>query len=109
MSEILNQYSESTKHTFSFIFVALILIVVSLFIPAINQSTIRFVGFKLLIIAALGYAIYIVVSNTLPIIKTENTKLLASAYTGVKKNMIYNSILVMFLVILIWHVCTMNV
>jgi len=109
MSELLNQYSESTKHTFSFLFAALILIVVSLFVPAINQNSFRFVGFKLLIISIIGYSIYILISNTLPIIKNENSKLLAASYNGIKKNIIYNSILVMFLLILIWHVCTMNV
>ena len=108
MAEILNKYTESTKNTFIYIFLALIFIIISAFTPNINQNKFRFIVFKLIIIIFIIYSIFIIVSNTLPIIKDKNIQLLASSKNGIKKKIIYNTILVVFLLILIWYSCMMS-
>lgn len=107
MTSILTDYSESTKHTFSTLFLGIILILMSLFIPFIHENQFIFIIFKLFIVFILGYTVYMVVSKTLPIIHKEKTNLLASSNVPIKKNMMYNTILLLAIIILIWHVITM--
>jgi hypothetical protein len=102
MSQILNKYTDSTKHTFLLILIALVLIIIVVFTKNINIF--QFIAFKCIIIGLIGYSIYIILSNSLPIIKNKNTELLASINNNIKNNIIYNFVLVIFLTILICYV-----
>ena len=57
----------------------------------------------------LGYSIYIIATNSITLIKQENTNLLAEANKSIRNNMLYNGILVIFIIILIGYVFMMNV
>jgi len=109
MTNLLSNYSGSTKHTFFYLIIGLIMIIFSLFIPSIHNNFFIFFIFKIIIMILLGYSIYIIVSKSIPIIKQENTNLLAEANKSIRNNMLYNGILVIFIIILIGYVFMMNV
>ena len=109
MTSILTDYTESTKHTFSLLFVGIILIIIALFVPSIHENNFIFIIFKLFILGILGYTIFSVISKTLPIIHKEKTKLLAIANKPIKNNILYNTILLFAILILMWHVLTMSI
>ena len=109
MISILSEYSNSTKHTFFSLFVAILLTLIAMFLPIIHEHTFRFISFKILILVSLIYSIYILISKSIPIIKSEKTKLLANGNTPLRRNMIYNTILAIAIMIYMWHVVWMSI
>ena len=84
MSSIVSKYSESTKSMSVTLIIALVLVLIANFLPAINQSFFRCSIFKILIFACLGYTSYVIIVNSLPLVKNE-TNLLRDSLTGIRK------------------------
>ena len=104
MSSIVSDYYESTKSIFVALIVALILTLIANFLPAINDSFFKCSIFKLLIFACLGYTIYIIIANSLPIVKKHKLDLLRDSLIDIRKCITYNVALTIFIIILAYNV-----
>lgn len=104
MSSIVSDYSESTKSISITLIIALGLTLVANFLPAINESFFRCSIFKILIFACLGYTIFIIVSNTIPIIDKHKLDLLRDSLSDIRKCITYNVALIVFILILAYNV-----
>ena len=104
MATLLSKYFDDTKNVFPSLFLGIVIILIALFMPIINQHTFRFLIFKILTLLALIYCLYVIFSKSLPLIKEQKTNILAEANKPLKNSIIYNSILVIFIFIFIWHV-----
>ena len=104
MSSIVSDYYDSTKSIFIALIVALILTLTANFLPAINDSFFRCSIFKSLIFACLGFTIYIIIANSLPIIKQHKLDLLRDSLIDIRKCITYNVVLVIFVIILAYNV-----
>jgi len=104
MSSILSNYSESTKSMSTTLFIALGLILITTFVPAISNSIFKSIIFKICIFACLGYTTYVVIVNTVPIIKTHKIDLLRDSLSGIRKSISYNTVLILFILVLAYHV-----
>ena len=109
MSNILADYSDSTSNVFIYLFVTLFLIIFALFVPIINSSNIRLNMFKIIILLLILKIMHIICSKSIPIITREKSNLLNKNNLALRKNLSYYGILLLFLVVLIWAVITMNV
>ena len=104
MSSLVSDYSESTKSIFIALIIALVLTLVANFLPAINESFLRCSIFKLLILSSLAYTVYIITTNSLPIIKEHKLDLLRDSMMDIRKCITYNVALVIFILILAFNV-----
>ena len=104
MSSIVSDYSESTKSISITLIIALGLTLVANFLPAINESFFRCCIFKILIFASLGYTIYIIIINSLPIVKKHKLDLLRDSLIDIRKCITYNVALTIFIIILAYNV-----
>lgn len=104
MSSLVSDYSESTKSIFIALIIALVLTLVANFLPAINESFFRCSIFKLLIFSSLAYTVYIITTNSLPIINEHKLDLLRDSMIDIRKCITYNVALVIFIIILAFNV-----
>ena len=104
MSSIVSQYSESTKSMSITLIIALGLVLVANFLPNIKESFFRCSIFKTLIFACLGYTSYVIVVNSLPLVKQYKLDLLRDSLTGIRKCITYNVALLLFIIILAYNV-----
>lgn len=104
MSSIVSKYSESTKSMSVTLIIALGLVLIANFLPAINQSFFRCSIFKILIFACLGYTSYVIIVNSLPLVKEYKLDLLRDSLTGIRKCITYNVALLIFIIIFAYNV-----
>ena len=104
MSSIVSKYSESTKSMSATLIIALGLVLIANFLPAINQSFFRCSIFKILIFACLGYTSYVIIVNSLPLVKEYKLDLLRDSLTGIRKCITYNVALLIFIIIFAYNV-----
>ena len=104
MSSIVSKYSESTKSMSVTLIIALVLVLIANFLPAINQSFFRCSIFKILIFACLGYTSYVIIVNSLPLVKEYKLDLLRDSLTGIRKCITYNVALLIFIIIFAYNV-----
>ena len=104
MSTIVSKYSESTKSMSVTLFIALGLVLIANFLPAINESFFRSSLLKILIIACLGYTSYVIITNSLPLVKQYKVDLLRDSLTGIRKCITYNVVLLIFIIIFAYNV-----
>ena len=100
MSSLVSDYSESTKSIFIALIIALVLTLVANFLPAINESFFRCSIFKLLILSSLAYTVYIITTNSLPIIKEHKLDLLRDSMINIH-TITYCSIIIFITVIIL--------
>ena len=87
MSSIVSDYYDSTKSIFIALIAALILTLTANFL-----------------FACLGFTIYIIIANSLPIIKQHKLDLLRDSLIDIRKCITYNVVLVIFVIILAYNV-----
>lgn len=104
MSTIVSKYSESTKSMSVTLFIALGLVLIANFLPAINESFFRCSLLKILIFTCLGYTGYVIIINSLPLVKQYKLDLLRDSLTGIRKCITYNVALLIFIIIFAYNV-----
>ena len=104
MSTIVSKYSESTKSMSVTLFIALGLVLIANFLPAINESFLRGSLLKILIFVCLGYTGYVIIINSLPLVKQYKLDLLRDSLTGIRKCITYNVALLIFIIIFAYNV-----
>tara|TARA_B100000963_G_C22164816_1_gene467594 strand:- start:211 stop:534 length:324 start_codon:yes stop_codon:yes gene_type:complete len=104
MSSIVSDYYDSTKSISIALIIALVLTLIANFLPSVNESFFRCNALKIIIITCLGYTIYNIISNSLPIIGKHKLDLLRDSLTDIRKCITYNVVLVIFILLLAYDV-----
>jgi hypothetical protein len=99
---LLLQYTESTKHSCTFLLIGIVSITLYLVTSDKMPYIIDMIG-KLAILAVLSYTIFIIVYGTYPIIKELKMDILETKHVYIQRTIIQNVLLVFSIMALMYY------